>query len=81
MVMEEHIGKFKVTMHGVDLMKAFEAIEDLFEKVEGLVFGDSAMFFAVGFQISSITEFSDDKDVIAGAERINKSDDILVEDL
>ncbi len=39
------------------------------------------MFFAVGFQIASITEFSGDKDIIAGAERINKSDDILVLDL
>ena len=81
MIMEEYVGKFKVTMHGIDLMKAFEAVEDLFEKADGLVLWDSAMFFAVLFQIASVTELSDDEDIIAGAERVSKSDDVLVFDL
>jgi hypothetical protein len=79
--MEEYIGKFKVTMHGIDLMKAFEAVEDLFEKADGLVLWYSAMFFAVLFQIASVTELSDNEDIITGTERVSESDDILVFDL
>jgi hypothetical protein len=37
-IVEQNVCEFEISVHGPNLMKAFEAIQDLFEEVSGLIF-------------------------------------------
>lgn len=44
-LMKEDVGYFKVSVHGVDFVQPFEAIDDLFEKGSRLIFSEALLEF------------------------------------
>lgn len=76
--MEEDIGYFEVSMHGVDFVQALKSINDLLEEGSCLVLGQTLLLLQIFFEITAIAVLHDDADALVGMELINKSDDIIV---
>lgn len=76
--MEEYICNLEIAMHGVDFVKSFEAIDDLFQEGGGFVFSESFLAIEIYFEISSVAVFHCDELCFFVAEGVNISDNIFI---
>lgn len=65
-------------MHGLDFVQSFEAIEDLFKKICGLLFFQSLFLFQILLNVPLIAELHYNKHMLVWHERINVFDDVIV---
>ena len=56
MIVQKDIGKFKISVHGVNLMKALKAIKYLSQECECLGLIQLTFGLAILFQVSSVTK-------------------------
>lgn len=76
--MKEYISEFKISVHSPDLMKTFKTVEDLFQKVCGLIFSQSFFSFEILFKIASITKLHRNEDSPSRSKRVDIAYDVVV---
>lgn len=68
-------------MHGVDFMKAFKAVKNLFQEVYSFTLWKLTFLPAVILKVSSIAELSYNEDIISRTKRFYKLYDVFALDL
>lgn len=76
--MEEHVCHFEVPMHGIDLVQALEAVDDLLEEGGGLVLRQSMLLLEVFLEIPAVAVLHDDDHALLRLEVVYIPDHILV---
>ncbi len=77
-MVEEHICEFEITVHGIDLMQSFEAVDNLFEESSGLVLGESALLIKVALKVSTVAVLHNNKDAPLRGEVVYEANDVLI---
>lgn len=77
-VIEKHIRNFKIPMHGIDLMKPFEPIDDLFQESGRLILSQSSFFLEVVLKVTSIAILHHNEYTLLRAEILDKTYHILI---
>lgn len=76
--MQQYIGSFEITMHGIDLMQPFEAIQYLFQEGGCLILSQPFLLVEIHLQISSVTILHSDELCAFCGEAVGEFDDVLV---
>lgn len=77
-LMEEHVGHFEVPMHGINLVEALEAVDDLLEESGGLVLGQPVLLLEVFLEIPAVAVLHDDDHALLRLEVVDIPDHILI---
>lgn len=77
-VVHEDVGKFEVSMHDLMLVEGFEGVEDLKEKLDGLLLGEGFVLLEILGEVALVAVLENEVEIVGGLLDVIELDDVFV---
>lgn len=76
--MQHYIGGFKVSMHRVNFMQAFETVENMFQEGRSFLFWKLSILIKILLEVATIAILHNDEGTVGGRQIIDEFHHVLV---